>query len=156
MLSEEHHRQRCVMFSLLINGEEKGNMLLLICVNLGTHTHPAAVGIRLGISSAVNQTHFTPRGRNSLRRKQDLGFRRKAGCRAELTGWLQARALPGSLEQVPSSSPTLPWLVTHTWMGLQAGQPSWSTWGQRARPSLCRGDTHSRCHWALGIQIRAQ
>lgn len=105
MLSEEHHRQRCVMFSLLINGEEKGNMLL-ICVNLGTHTHPAAVGIRLGISSAVNQTHFTPRGRSSLRRKQDLGFRRKAGCRAELAGWLQARALPGSLEQVPSSSTT--------------------------------------------------
>lgn len=129
-----------MMFSLLINGEEKGNMLLLICVNLRTHTQPAAVRISLGISSAVNQTHLTPRGRSSLRRKQDLGFRREAGCRAELAGWLQARALPASLEQFPHPA-ELPWLVTHTWMGLQAAQPSW---GHRASSCLCRGDTLSQ------------
>lgn len=52
-ISEEHHRQRCMMFSVLINDKEKGNVLLLIfCVNLRTQSYPAAVRIRLGISSA--------------------------------------------------------------------------------------------------------
>lgn len=122
-----------MMFSLLINGEEKGNTLLLICVNLGTHTHPAAVGMGLGISSAGNQSRSAPRGRSSLRRKQDLGFRRKAvgaglnwqgGSRPELSlhPW---RSFPCPAE--------LPRLVAHTWMGLQAGH--------RASSSLCRGDT---------------
>jgi len=54
ILSEEHHRQRRVVFSVLINGKEKGKMLLLVlCVNLRTHACPAAVRIRLGISSAA-------------------------------------------------------------------------------------------------------
>lgn len=115
-----------MMFSLLINGEEKGNMLLLICVNLRTHTQPAAVRIiRLGISSAVNQTHFTPRGSSSLRRKQE--FRRKAGCRAGLAGWLQARALSLHPWRRFPHAAELPWVVTHTWMGLQAAQPSCSS-----------------------------
>lgn len=51
MLSEEHHRQHCMVFSVLINGKEKGNMLLLISCVKNPHL-PSAVRIRLGISSA--------------------------------------------------------------------------------------------------------
>lgn len=143
------------MFSLLINGEEKGNMLLLICVNLGTHTQPAAVRMRLGISSAVNQTHFTPRRSSSLRRKQELGFRRKAGCRAELAGWLRATALPASLEEDPS--PSRASLDGDSHLDGAAGSTArLEHWGHRARSCLCRGDTHSQCHWAWGIHIQAQ
>lgn len=82
-----------MVFSGLINGKGKGNMLLLICVNLRTCIYPATVRMRLGISS-VNQAHFTQRGRSSLHRKQELWSGRKAASRAWLN-W-QGQSSPSS------------------------------------------------------------
>lgn len=108
ILSEEHHRQCCMVFSVLGNGKEKGNMLLLIfSVNLRTHTYPQQSGSGWVFPQlwVVNQTDFTQRGRSSLQRKQDLGFRRKAASRARLN-WQGSSRPELSLKQVPSSTAT--------------------------------------------------
>lgn len=67
ILSEEHHRQCCMAFFVLINGKEKGNVLLLIfCVNLRLTLQQSGSGWVFPQLRVVNQSHFIERGRSSL------------------------------------------------------------------------------------------
>lgn len=117
-------------------------MLLLICVNLRTHTRPAASGS----GWAFPQLEIKPISLRGEGVHSEGNRTWGLGGRAELAGWLRARALPAFLGQVPSSS-RAPLGGDHTWLGLQAGQ--------RAMSSLCRGDTQP-VPLGFGVDIPAQ